>query len=270
MHGNLRNIALLALTITMLSGCGSSSTSPPATLPSETLNQALKAVLPATVTVPSNVDTTASLLFTLHIAPAKAAGAVFETGGQLVDAGNVWIRTVSVAALDSVQLTETIAATGGHIITVYGALLGVPPTSHDIAFDGIKHHVFHVAGSTAISAFADSIQSVDDLTVTAPSEGMLISKAAGLGVTWSNAGADTAVKVVATVIAGSDSTLRAAADVVADPAGTLNIPAARMNRLPNGAARLAIARYRLTYSIEGARVIGMICETVEVRNLTLN
>jgi hypothetical protein len=269
MHRHARIIALLALTLGIVSGCSSTS-APKTTVPSETLNQALHTVLPATVTVPSNVDTTASLLFTLHVSPVKAAGAAFETGGQLVDAGNVWIRTVSVATLDSVQLTETIAATGGRMITVYGALLGVPATSHDLPFDGTKYHVFHVAGSTSISAFIDSIKSVHDIDVTAPAENAVIPRSGGLTVTWGDAGADTAVKVVATVIAGTDSTLRAAADVVADPAATLQIPSTRLNLLPNGAARLAIARFRLTYSIEGTHVIGMICETVEVRDITLN
>lgn len=269
MHRTARLIAPVALMLGFVWGCGGSSTAPPAAPSSETLTQALKTVLPATVTVPSNVDTTASLLFTLHIVPAKAAGAAFETGGQLVDAGNAWIRTVSVATLDSVQLTETIAATGGRMITVYGALLGAPG-SHDLPFDGSKFHVFHVAGSAAISAFIDSVKSVDDLDITAPSEGAAIPKSGGLTVTWSDGGADTAVKVAATVIAGTDSTLRAAADVVSDPAGTLQIPAGRLNLLPNGPARLAIARYRLTYSVEGTHAVGMVCETVEVRNVTLN
>ncbi|MBI1799972.1 MAG: hypothetical protein HYR73_09860 [Candidatus Eisenbacteria bacterium] len=255
------------------SGCGKSgSTAPPAAPASLTLNQALHAALPATITVPENLDTTASVLVTLHFPEGlKGAGAAFESGGQLVEAGAVWIRTTKLVGggLDSVQFARTVTSSGGHTLIIYSTLATAPPSVVNIPFDGITFHVFRVTGSTSIPAFVDSVRSVDDLNLTAPAEADSVTRSAGLTVSWSDAGSDPTVMVGATVIAGSDSTLRAASDAASDPTGTLLVPAARLMALPAGAARVAVARYRLVYQPEGSLSIGFVCESVEVRNVTL-
>src|SRR5262249_21262800 len=159
-----------------------------------------------TVSVPADIDTTASLLFSLHMyGPLKGAGAAFMSGGGLVSAGNVSIR----ASGAYVMMTQASGIAGGHSYVVYGTMVGVPAATINIPFDGVAFHVYNVASSASIPAFIDSVQSVADLDVTAPTEGATVTRASGLTVTWT-AGADAAVKVAATVIANSDTTLRAA------------------------------------------------------------
>lgn len=264
-------ISLAILLLLIQSGCGSSGpTAPPAPVTSLTLRQVLNAVTPAAVHVPANIDTTASLLFSLHLyAPLKGAGAAFENGG-LVSAGNVWIRTMNGAALDSTALVQASGIAAGHSYVVYGTMGGTPAVTINIPFDGVAFHVFDVAGSASIPAFIDSIQSVHDIDVTAPIEGAAVTRASGLPVTWGDAGADAAVKVAATVIANSDTTLKAAAAAVDDPTAGLTIPAAALTKLPAGGAKLAVTRYRLVYKSESGHPTGFVCETIEVRNLTLN
>ena len=135
--------------LSLLSGCGGKSgpTTPTGSVPTLTLRQTLEASVPSTVTVPSNLDTTASLLLTLHLGgPVKGAAAAFMNG-MLVDAGKVWIRAFQISgALDSVELTETSGVISGHAIVVYGT----PVPTLNIPFDGDAYHVFRVAGSTAI------------------------------------------------------------------------------------------------------------------------
>jgi len=261
--------AVLPLLV-LSSGCGSSGGNPtaPGTPTSFTLRQMMTAAVPATVTVPSDIDTTASLLFTLHVyGPLKGAGAAFISGGQLADAGNVWIRESGGAFK---LLTKSAGVIGVHSYVVYATLAGASPATINIPFDGTAYHVFQVDGSSAIPAFVDSVQSVDDLDVSAPVPGAMVTRASGLQVNWSDPGGDANVKVAATVIANADTTLKAAAAVVGDPAGTVTIPAIELNRLPAGGARLAVARYRMVYKVAGTHLTGFICETLEVRDLTLN
>jgi hypothetical protein len=199
----------------------------------------------------------------------RGAGAAFISGGKLVDAGNAWIRAKSGGGqLDSVQLAKSMNPSG--TLIVYSTISGMPPPDVNIPFDGNTYHVFSVSGSAAMIAFIDSVQSVDDLVVTGPSEGLHVPRNIPLTVTWSNGGADGAVKVTATVIANSDTTLKAAGAVVPDPNGSLQIPAAALGHLPPGGARLSIARYRLIYWIRGATTTGLLCESVEVRNISLD
>jgi hypothetical protein len=264
LHSSL--LALVLLALLPLGGCGGKS-SPTAPGPIQTLSlrQALDAALPSIVPVPVNLDTTASVLVTLHVPGLKGAGAAFVNNGQLVDAGGVWIHS---AAVDSVQLAKTVAGSGTLII--YSTLTGAPPPNVNIAFDGLAYHVFRVGGSISVPAFADSVKSVDDLNVSAPLDNATVPGSGALTVTWSDAGTDTSVKVVATVIANSDTTRKAAAAAVPDPDGTVQIPAVAMMHLPPGPARLSVARYRLVYKTAGGRNTGFACETIDVRNLILN
>ena len=266
-------LGILPLVCFVAAGCSSNSgsTAPPANPPSLSLNQALARAVPSTVTVPTEIDTTASLLFTIHFDGAlKGAGAAFLNGSQLVDAGNVWTRTLNAAVLDSVQLTEVSGVVSGHQLIVYGSMASIPPMMVNIPFDGSTYHVFHVAGSASVAAFIDSMKSVHDLHVNSPAADTTRSRSSDFTVHWDDAGGDAGVKVVATVISGADTTLKAAATMALDSDGAATIPTAALMRLPAGAAKLAIARYRLVYKLIGVRMTGFLCETVVVRNLTLN
>ncbi len=264
-----------ALALALGTGCGKSGgpAAPYVPPPSLTLMQALNAALPATVPIPAGLDTTASLMATLHLPIGlKSADAAFIQSNRLVDAGIVWTRTLKPAsgALDSVQLTKTASALGGSAFLIYTSSLGAAPTDLNVHFDGVMYHVFDVGGSATVPAFIDSVQSVKDLSLTAPNEADVVTRANGLNVTWSDGGTDASVWVVATVIANSDTTLRASAAAVADPAGTLNIPGYAFVRMPAGAARVAVARFRLAYHMIGAIKVGLLCESATVRSLTLN
>ena len=268
----------LVLVPLIVTGCssGGGPTAPPAPAPTLTLRQALNASLPATVTVPANLDTTASLLVTLHMPDdLKAAGAVFLSGGRLVDAGSVWIHTFKVSGeIDSVQLMQTSATVGGNALLLYSTLAGTPggppPPPVRIAFDGIANHVFRVVGSIVVTGFVDSVQSVDDLNVSAPAAAAAVPRSSPLTVSWSDPGSDASVKVSATVISDADTTNKSAFAVVDDPTGTAVIPAVLLGGLPAGSARLAVTRYRLVYKIAGGKSVGFACESIDVRAITLN
>ena len=266
----LRKIGTGLLALLIASGCGkSSSPTGPITPRTLSLRQALNAALPATVPVPANLDTTASVLVTLHLPGGfKGAGAAFLNNGSLVSAGNVWIRTFNAGALDSVQLAQTVA--GGGTLIIYSTLTGAPPPTVNIAFDGIAYHAFRVGGAGAIAAFVDSAQSVDDINLASPAVDTTITRSSGLTVAWSDGGSDPTVKVAVTVVANSDTTLRASAALAVDSDGTAQVSAAALGALPPGGAKLSVARYRLVYKMAGGRNTGFACETIEVRNLTLN
>ncbi|HTM58065.1 MAG TPA: hypothetical protein VL123_06590 [Candidatus Udaeobacter sp.] len=260
--------AALLISLISVAGCGSSGgTTGPITPPTLSLRQALNAALPATVYLPVELDTTASILVTLHMNGIKGAGAAFINGTSLVDGGNVWIRTLNAGAVDSVQLAKTVAGSGTLII--YSTLTGSPPPTVNIAFDGTSYHVFRVSGAGTIGGFVDSVKSVDDIDVSAPADNATLPRSGGLTVTWSDAGADANVKVAVKVVAANDSTKQTAATVVPDPDGTAVIPAAQLNTLPPGGAKLAVSRYRLAYKTDGGHNTGFACETITVLNLTL-
>ena len=262
------SVAALLTSMFFTAGCGKSDgPTTPITPPTLSLRQALNAALPATVYLPAELDTTASILVTLHLNGFKGAGAAFVSGTHLVDGGNVWIRTLDAGVVDSLQLSKTVA--GGGALIVYSTLLGAPPISANIAFDGVSYHVFHVSGAGTIGAFIDSVQSVDDIEVSSPADNATLPRSGGLTVNWSDAGADANVKVAVMVVAALDSTKRTAATVVPDPDGTAFIPAAQLSALPPGGAKLAVCRYRLVYKNAGGHNTGFACETVTVLNLTL-
>jgi hypothetical protein len=254
-------------------GCGKSTSSvTPGTAASLTLRQALNTALPATVFVPANVDTTASLMVTLHLAGGlRGAGAAFMNGPQLWNVGNVWVRTTKLlvpAQLDSVLLAITNGTFGGNSLVLYSTIGGTSPADLRIPFDGAAYHVFHVSGAAPFSAFIDSVQSVADVNVESPADGDSVTRAGGLTVTWAGP-TDAGVFVTATVIASTDSTVRAAATAVADPAQTAQVPAGQLTHLPAGAARVAVARYRLVYKTDGTQSVGFVTESITVKSVIL-
>lgn len=270
-------LAPLALAFA-LHGCGGSSgggpTAPGSGPPVGTvadLSRMVSGAFVAGSVLPTNADTTASLLGTMNVDGLRAAAALFisPTSG-LQDAGTVTTRTGLVlpgseTALDKAQLTVS-----GFVQTVYSTLAS-HPLGVVLPFDGTSRHKFTVSGSSAVAAFSDSVTSVTLPVVTAPAPAASVSRAADLAVTWSDAGADTTVYCLAAVQSFADSTKFAIGALTLDTAGSCTIPTARLSLLPAGNARLSLARFRLVHhSIAGGRKVDLVSEAATTRSLTLN
>ncbi len=244
-------VAVAALAVLTLASCGKSSKSTtPVVLPSLTLGAAIRLFVPASFTTPAGLDTTASLLVTTTLDGSKSGLAVFVSGGRLVDAGQVYLRTLKAGASDpdSILLVKLAGTLQG---STYVGYVSSPYTTEGIKipFDGVLSHVWNVKGSSAIPALIDSVKSVTDVTVTAPIDGANVSRAADLTVSWSGPGSESDVFVGAVVIASSDTTKHVAGNIVLSSAGSLIVPTARLAALPAGNATLAVSRYRLIYKI---------------------
>ena len=244
-------VVVTAFAVLALASCGKSSKSTqPVVLPSLTLGEAVRLFVPPSFTTPANLDTTASLMVTTTLDGTRSGLAVFVSGGRLVDAGQVYLRTLKagVGDPDSILLTKLAGTLQGH---TYVGYISAPYTAEGIKipFDGVLSHVWNVKGSSAIPAFIDSVKSVTDVTVTTPLDNANVSRAADLTVSWSDPGGESDVYVGAVVIASSDTTKHVAGNVVLSSAGTLTVPTARLAALPAGNATLAVSRYRLIYRI---------------------
>lgn len=237
-------LALPALLVALaLASCGSdggSPVGPPPTPPAPiNLVRLLQSILPDGYPLPTDIDTTASLLVALQTPTGQLAAAGFISGGTSVNAGTVSVRALEGAVFDSSTLSVLSLPFEGRLVNLYVAI--PPPT---LPFDGITQHVWKASGAPQFPAFTDSVRSVEPADVTAPAPGAVVTRASGMAVTWSDAGADPAVQVVASVRSEVDTT-RFALAAAADPAGTLTIPAGSLGGLPAGAARVTVARARL-------------------------
>ena len=263
-------LALLAIA----AGCGKGSKVAGPAAPVGTIADLQRAIASAYVAgsvLPTNVDTTASLLATVDVDGLRAAAALFLYLGNLADAGAVSARVnapvgpgVAESALD--ELSVNVSGLYQYVYTS----LTAHPLGINLPFDGASYHRFTVAGSGSFPAFVDSVQSVAMITVSAPAASETVSRAADLAVIWSNAGADTTVYVICAVSSQVDTAKVAFGTLVRDVAGAAVVPTARLAALPAGAARLSVARYRLVYHAEGGRAVGLACEAAQTRNLTLN
>jgi hypothetical protein len=267
-------VAIPAIALLALASCGKSSKSTqPVVLPSLTLGEAVRLFVPPSFTTPASLDTTASLLVTASLDGTKSGLAVFVKNQSLVDAGQVYLRTQKAGASDpdSILLTKLAGTLQGH---TYVGYISAPYTAEGIKipFDGVLSHVWNVKGSSAIPAFIDSVKSVTDVTVTAPTDGANVMRSSDLTVNWSDPGGESDVYVGAVVIASSDTTKHVAGNVVLSSAGTLTVPAARLALLPAGNATLAVSRFRLIYKITlpaPAVPIGYLVEAVKRHPIVL-
>src|SRR5262249_38752177 len=132
------------------------------------------------------------------------------------------------------------------------------------------YHVWDVKGSTTIATFIDSVQSVSNVTLTAPAPSALVSRASDLTVSWSNGGSAPDVYVGAAVISSADTTRHVAAAAVLSSAGSAIVPTASLSALAAGGATLAVARYRLVLKSEGGHPTSLLTEAVVRRAITLN
>ena len=259
-------LALLAL-----GSCGKSSKSTaPVVPPSLTLGAAVRLFVPPSFTTPAGLDTTASLLATTSLDGSRTGLAVFVSGARLVDAGQVYLRTLKagVSDPDSILLVKLAGTLQG---STYVGYVTSPYTTEGIKipFDGALSHVWNVKGSSAIPAFIDSVQSVTDVTVTAPIDNASVPRSSDLMVTWSDAGSASDVYVGAVVIASSDTTRHVAGNVMLSSAGSLAVPTARLALLPAGNATLAISRFRLVYKTLGGHPTGFLVEAVKRHPIVL-
>ncbi len=219
---------------------------------------------------PPNADGSASLLAAMDVHGLRAAAALFVSGSGFPSAGTVSVRTTPPAqppqdvALD-VLTTDYQGSPAYAYTTLVSHPLGVA-----LAFDGAAYQRFTVSGSAAVPAFVDSVQSVTVPAVSAPADAAAAPRGSDLVVAWSDAGADTTVYVTCAVTSLVDSSQVAVGTLVRDVAGTATIPAARLGALPAGAARLAVARYRLVYHVLAGHRTGLASEGTTVQGLTLN
>ncbi|MFN8587609.1 MAG: hypothetical protein U0704_07370 [Candidatus Eisenbacteria bacterium] len=258
----------------VLAGCGASSD---LTLPGivvhwpDEFDSLATRSQPAGAVTASNVPGNVSLLATFEVSGLRSAFGLFTDGLFFVDAGTVQVRAHAPIGGASVQktldkLSMLVGASPWYLYTS----LPSNPLGVNLAFDGTEHHVFSVSGSGSVAAFTDSVRSVAHPAVTAPANGAAVSRAADLAVSWSDAGSDTTVYVRALLASQVDSSKVAFSELVRDVAGTTTVPASWLAVLPAGSARLSVARWRVAYHGTGTSRTALVCETVELRTLTLN
>lgn len=260
----------------LLAGCGKSPTTP--TQPGvpignfNDLAAMIARAYPVGSELPSNLDTTANILAGINVEGVRASVAAFPVlnAGQvtLSDAGTVTVRTglgpvKSLTALDKQQLN--VSAT---IQSIYTTLIS-HPLDLALAFDGDTYHAFTSSGTAAVPALNDSVKSVSLPSLTAPDPGASVSRASDLTVSWSDAGSDTTVYMMAFVDSQTDTTKFAVAPLARDVNGAMAVPTAQLGLLPNGAARLTVVRFRLVRRNLAGRKLNLISETVRLRALTL-
>lgn len=264
------------LVVAALVGCGKSPTTP--TQPAirigtfTDLTAMISASYPSGSQLPSNLDTTANILAGINVDGFSGSVALFPilSSGFLTlsDAGTVTVRTglgpaKSLTALDKLQLN--VAAT---IHTVYTTLIS-HPLDLALAFDGTTYHAFTTSGTGAVPAMSDSVKSVTLPTISAPTLGANVSRAADLSVTWSDAGTDSTVYIMAFVGSDVDTTKFAAAALSRDQNGSVTVPSSQLSLMPNGAARLLLVRFRLVRRDLAGRNIDLISEAVRRRAVVL-
>jgi hypothetical protein len=220
---------------------------------------------------PTNAISNVSLLTTIEVAGIRSAFALFEDGLHALDAGTVTVRAHAPVGAASVfkTLDRLQLSVSGTIEYLYTSLVS-NPLGLNLTFDGVEHHVFTASGSTSVPAFTDSVRSVATLFVGNPVGGSTHARSSDLEITWVNGSADTTVYVVAAVVSQVDSSKVAMADMVRDAGEYTTVPASRLALLPAGAARVSVARWRVVYHSEGARLVGLASESLVLRNITLN
>lgn len=268
--------ALAALaTLLALGGCGGKATSfisadwPPSGTAADF--DTLVARSSATGYVrPPNAISNVSLMTTIEISGMRSAFALFDDGLHALDAGAVSVR--AHAPVGGASVTKTLdrlqLSVSGTVEYLYTSLVS-NPLGLNLTFDGVEHHVFTASGSTSVPAFTDSVRSVAALFVGNPVGGSVHARSSDLEITWVNGSADTTVYVVAAVVSQVDSSKVAMADMVRDGGEYTTVPASRLALLPAGAARVSIARWRVVYHSEGARLVGLASESLVLRNITL-
>lgn len=266
-------IALLGVLALALAACGkkSSPTAPGPPTGTQADLQALLAssffadlVLPDTLTA----DSSKALLATMNVGGVRAAAALFQGATGLVSADSVTVSVDSppvsrVVSLDAFQLVIN-----GFTQTVYNTLRN-HPLGINLPFDGIGYHRFDVVGGGGFTAFSDSVQSVEEISVTLPANAATVPRTAPLTITWPSMG-DLNVRVKALVTSLVDTTKFATSVAIRDDAGAVVIPDTSMNKLPVGSAKLVLSRFRIRYHGSGSTKVAIVTEAAVAQSLTLN
>lgn len=267
-------LAALAALLAALAGCSGKRTPVTPVIPGPPAGsdyaRILAAKMPSTFVLPSNVDTSATLLFSTDIDGSELAGALFRNGAHLVNAGQVFVRkSLAGAVADSTELDTLYFTFGGAPRTIY-TTQKANPFGLDLPFDGATRHIFGVEGSGAFPALIDSIVSVRDAFITEPVLHGFYPKSQDLTISWSNPGTDTTVYVTASIAMIPDTTTRLVTGTVRDVGGQLVISSSALQTMPAGHATLAVARYRLEYRTIAGRRVGVLCSDVATRLFYLN
>ncbi len=274
----MRRLLLAALALACgaaLESCGGKATSfvdvqwPPAGSAAEFDTLVMRATATGAVT-PTDAMANVALLMTVEVSGLRTAWAMFDNGPHFQDAGTVTVRTHNVAGPGTTQKALDILGlqVNGTPEYFYTSLVS-NPLGLNLTFDGVEHHVFTVGGSGSVTAFTDSARSVVHPGVTAPAGGASVSRASDLTVSFSGASLDSTVRTLAVITSLVDSSKVARSDLSLDGA-SLVVPTSRLAALPAGAARLAVARWRLSYRDHSGRLVGLGSEGVDVKALTLN
>lgn len=262
--------ALLA-SLLLGAGCGkgSKATEPAGNGTAEDFQTLLKrSYVPGTM-IPTTLVASAHLLATLEVGDVRAAFAFFQQAGVFVDAGTVRLgRQRPIAWIGPDTLVRQSVPVNGTPFYAYSTVPALPDMP-SLVFDGSRYHLFHVTGSTNVPAFEDSVLSVSRPTVTAPASASTVLLTDSLVVTWSDAGSDTTVYVLCGLRSQVDSTKAVTARLVRDADGRTSFTSARLGTLAAGPATLAVARFRLVHDVVGGEQVDVLCESSEVRTLTL-
>ena len=271
-------ILTASLFVVALAGCGGKGTglttgpSDPVGTVSD-LQRALAASYPTGAVIPTNAELTSGLLATVEVDARKGATALYQVAGNLVDAGAVTVKVhalgpaVSELALDK----ETVNVTGA--LQYFYSTRPSHPLTINLNFDGNEYHRFMNSGSGVVAAFSDSVKSVVLPVLSAPGSGGSVVRTSALPVSWTPMGVDSTVYVIAIVRSKVDSTKFARSVLVRDTDATVSIAADSLASLPLGAALLAVARFRLTYTNHGSPPVvrvGLVSEAVRTQDQTIN
>lgn len=263
--------ALLALTL--LAGCSSkdnpASTGPPTGTTADLARLIESAIIPGAV-LPTNIDTTASIVFSLNVDGLRGASALFFGGTprSLVSAGTVTVGPIPPGP-GTVALSTYELIVQGFLQTVYTTFPS-HPAGINLSFDGTTHHRFTTSGTSLFPAMSDSVLSVGLPVISAPAAGASVPRSADLVVNWSNPGTDTTAYVIVAVGSLVDQTKIAVGTLVRDPGGAAVVSPSELGLLPAGAARLSVARFRIAARSVSGHATALICEAAATRGLTLN
>lgn len=262
--------ALLALAV--LAGCSSkdnpASTGPPTGTTADLARLVESAIIPGAV-LPTNIDTTASIVFSLNVDGLRAASALFVGGTPrgLVSAGTVTVGPIppgpGTVALNTYELIVQ-----GFLQTVYTTLVS-HPVGINLPFDGATYHRFTTSGTSLFPAMSDSVLSVGLPVISAPAAGANVLLSADLVVNWSNPGTDTTTYVLVMVVSLVDTTKVAIGMLVTDPGGVAVVNTPELGLLPAGPARMSVARFRIAPRSVSGHATALICEAASTRAITL-
>lgn len=269
MGATSKAMAMIALAAATLAGCSKHSPTSPGE-PSNGVPGDFYALMDSSfdgVQIFSAGGSIHSHLITANVDGTPVAVALVEVGSKYVDVGTVQVGQSPPVAAAVDTLARRSVAVHGTPWFLYTSLPNMP-TLPPIEFDGVSQHHFRLSGSTAFGAFADSIASVKLPVISTPAAGAMVPRDSNLVVTWSDAGVDTSIRVLAFVRSNVDSNIAPGVGDWRDPDGHATVDLVH-SHLPAGSARLVVVRYRVVTRTIGQVALQVKCEGIVRRMLTL-